>query len=87
MDNFKYLLAIFAFVGAMGFTLKFLYHMYNVVTNITGKSAYLLGPLVLFMPNQFNDFGNKHRTALGVPLFGLITCWLILYFTGEPSKV
>ena len=71
-----------AFVGAMALTAKAIYHMYHVVTNVTGKYASFLGPFLLFMPNQFNETGNKHRVALVPVLLGVLACWLVLFFAG-----
>jgi hypothetical protein len=69
--------------GAFMFTAKMLYHMYYVITNITGKYSSFFGPFILLMPNQFNSKGNEHRNAL-VPVFiGLILCWLILVLTSS----
>lgn len=71
---------LIAFIGAFVFTVKAVYHMYFVVTNITGKHGNFLGPFVLLMPSQFNAEGNKHRAALAPALFGVIVCWGALEF-------
>lgn len=59
-------------------TVKCIYHIWFVVTNIKGKFARILGPFLLFMPNQFNDVGNKHRALLFRAVIGVIGCWFIL---------
>ena len=77
---------VVAFVGAFFFTGKAIFHLYHVLTNVTGKYSGFFGPLLLLMPSQFNDKGNKHRVALGPTLFALMVCWFVLYFTGVVGK-
>lgn len=86
MEVLKIVLAISAFVGALILTAKAIYHMYYVVTNVTGKYSGLFGVLLLLMPSQFNEKGNKHRVALGPVLLGLMACWLVLYLAGAVNK-
>jgi len=69
---------LIAFIGAFVFTGKAIYHMYYVVTNITGKYGNFLGPFVLLMPSQFTAEGNKHRIALAPAIFGVIVCWVVI---------
>lgn len=71
-----------AFVGCMYFTCKALFHMYHVVTNVTGRYASLLGPFVLLSSSQFNSKGNQHRVALGPNLLGVALCWAVLFAVG-----
>lgn len=71
-----------AFAGGMYFTGKVIFHMYHVVTNITGRYASFLGPLLLLSPSQLNTKGNQHRLALGPALLGLAVCWAVLLAVG-----
>jgi len=67
MDVFKLSILgvmLVAFASAMYLTGKFIYHMLHIVRNVTGKYAYFLGALLLFMPSQFNEVGNLHRAKL-----------------------
>ncbi len=80
MSTIVLALLLIAFIGAFVFTCKAIYHMYYVVTNITGKYGNFLGPFVLFMPNQFTAEGNKHRVALAPAIFGVIVCWAVIFF-------
>ena len=86
MELLRIVLVIGAFVGAFIFTVKAIYHMYHVLTNVTGKHSGFFGAFLLLMPSQFNEKGNKHRVALGTTLLVVIACWLVLYFTGAVSK-
>ena len=79
-------LTVSAFVGALVFTAKAIYHTYHVVTNATGKYSGLFGVLLLLMPSQFNEKGNRHRIALGPTLLWLMACWLVLFLTGAVEK-
>jgi hypothetical protein len=80
MSTIVLALLLIAFVGAFVFTGKAIYHMYYVVTNITGKYGNFLGPFVLLMPSQFTPEGNKHRVALAPAIFGVIVCWAVILF-------
>lgn len=71
-------LFLIASVGAFVFTGKAIYHMYYVVTNITGKYGSFFGPFVLLMPSQFTAEGNKHRVALAPAIFGVIVCLAVM---------
>ena len=82
MEIVRIAVAIPAFIGAFFFTGKAIYHMFYVVTNITGKNASLLSPFVLLMPSQFNTLGNQHRVALGPSLLGIAVCWVLLFVSG-----
>ena len=86
MEILKFILALLAFVGALILTAKAIYHMYHVVTNVTGKYSGFFGALLLLMPSQFNEKGNKHRVALGPVLLGVMACWFVLYLTGAVKK-
>lgn len=72
---------LIAFIGCFIFTGKTIYHTWFIVTNIKGKYANYLGPLVFLMPSQLNDAGNKHRRSLGPALLGIIICWLVLFLS------
>ena len=78
MSTIVLALLLIAFFGAFVFTGKAIYHMFHVVTNITGKYANFLGPFLLFMPSQFTPEGNKHRVALGSTIIGVIVCWAVI---------
>lgn len=86
MEVLKQVLAISAFVGTLFFTAKAIYHTYHVVTNVTGKYSGFFGALLLLMPSQFNEKGNKHRVALGPAILALMACWLVLYLTGAVAR-
>ena len=86
IEGINKIIAILAFIGAFIFTIKTIYHMWFVVTNVTGKYASFLGAFLLFMPSQFNEIGNKHRIALGPALLGVMFCWAALFFTGVLDK-
>ena len=64
------------------FTCKALYHMFHIVTNASGRFANLLGPLVLLVPGQLTQEGERHRKPLGVALLGLAFGWLVLFAIG-----
>lgn len=66
---------VIAFPFAFYFVVRSIFHMYKVVTNITGKYASFYGPLLLLMPSQLNEKGNEHRIKL---LYCLV--WVILTF-------
>jgi hypothetical protein len=74
--------SVLAFMGAIYFTCKAIFHMYNVVTNVTGKYTSFFGPFSLFMASQFNSKGNQHRAALGPAILGLAICWAVLFALG-----
>ncbi len=82
METVRVVVVISASVGAFFFTGKTIYHFFYMVTNMTGKYASLFGPLALFMPNQFNAVGNRHRVALGPALLGVGVCWGLLFASG-----
>ena len=86
MEILKLILALLAFVGALILTATAIYHMYHAVTNVTGKYSGFFGALLLLMPSQFNEKGNKHRVALGPALLGVMACWFVLYLTGVVKK-
>jgi hypothetical protein len=52
------------FVFALYATGKVIFHMYKLVTNVTGTYASLFGAFLLFMPSQFNEEGNANRIIL-----------------------
>jgi hypothetical protein len=52
------------FIFAMYATGKVIFHMFKLVTNVTGTYASLFGAFLLFMPSQFNKEGNAHRVIL-----------------------
>ena len=85
MDTLRLVLAIAGLIGGFFFTGKAIYHAFYVVTNVTGKYANLFGPLVLFMPNQFNAEGNRHRSALWPALLGVAVCWGAIFASGAIS--
>ena len=72
MEMAQIAIAVLAFIACFVLTGKAIYHMWFVVTNVTGKYANFLGPLLLFMPNQFNEVDNKHRASLGSTLIRCI---------------
>lgn len=74
--------SVFAFLGAVYFTFKAIFHMYNVVTNITGTYTSFFGPFSLLLPSQLNAKGNQHREALGPAILGLAICWSVLFVLG-----
>ncbi|MDH5632102.1 MAG: hypothetical protein OEZ10_03825 [Gammaproteobacteria bacterium] len=82
VEIFRYVAVVVASIGALVFTVKAIYHMYNAVANVTGKYSGFFGAFLLFMPSQFNKEGNNHRTALGPSLLIVMACWLILFLTG-----
>ncbi len=86
MEVLKAIFTILAFVGALFFTAKAIYHTYHVVTNVTGKYSGFFSALLLLMPSQFNEQGNKHRVALGPTILALMACWLVLFLTGAVSR-
>lgn len=86
MEMAKIAISVLAFVACFVLIGKAIYHMWFVVTNVTGKYANFLGPLLLFMPNQFNEVGNKHRASLGLTLLGVLVCWLVLFLSGALEK-
>ena len=73
---------VLTFAVCVVLTIKMIYHMWYVITNITGKYSSFLVPFILFMPSQFNSLGNKHRLALLPTIFGISVCWLILVYFG-----
>lgn len=86
MDALKTVLTVSAFLGILAFTAKAIYHTYHILTNITGKYSGLFGVLLLLMPSQFNEKGNRHRIALGPAFLGLMACWVVLFLTGAVEK-
>jgi hypothetical protein len=56
--------ALIALLFTFYLTGKFTYHVYKLVSNCTGRYAFLFGPLLWFMPSQFNLEGNDHRIRL-----------------------
>ncbi len=86
MEIAQIAIVVVTFIACFILTGKAIYHMWFVVTNITGKYANFLGPLLLFMPSQFNDVGNKHRVSLGPTLIGVLVCWLVLFLSGALNK-
>ena len=62
------ILVLFGMFGLFPFALfatgKVIFHVYKVVTNVTGKYTSLFGAALLFMPSQFNEEGNFHRVQL-----------------------
>ncbi len=79
-------IVIITFIACVVLTGKAIYHMWFVVTNITGKYASFLGLLLLLMPSQFNEVGNKHRESLGPTVIGVLICWLILFLSEALNK-
>ena len=77
-----FIATIVAFAGGMYFTCKAIFHMYHVVTNVTGRYASFLGPFILLSPSHFNSKGNQHRVALGPVLLGLAASWAVLFAVG-----
>ena len=86
MDDINKTIAIIAFIGAFALTIKAIYHMYHIITNITGKYSSFFGAFLLLMPGQFNETGNKHRIAFGPTILGVMACWLALYLSGALDK-
>lgn len=82
MGMFRIAVEMSAVIGALFFTAKLIYHTYFVVTNVTGKYASLLGPLVLFIPGQLNASGNKHRAAMARAFLGVVSFWGLLFASG-----
>ena len=78
MELLKLIIVSAAGIGAFILTAKATYHMYHVVTNVTGKYSNFFGPLLLLMPSQFNEKGNRHRIALGPVLLWVMACWFVL---------
>jgi len=86
MELAQIAITVLASFACFVLTGKAIYHMWFVVTNVTGKHANFLGLLALFMPNQFNEVGNKHRASLGPTLIGVLACWLVLFLSGPLEK-
>lgn len=66
-------------------TCKAIYHMFHIVTNVSGRYATFLGPLALILPGQLTPEGERHRKPFGVALLGLVFGWFVLLATGAPG--
>jgi len=86
MNIAQTIILILAFIGAFGFTAKSIYHMYHIITNITGKHASFLAPFILLMPSQFNKVGNQHRIKLFPAILGVLICWVVLILVKENTN-
>lgn len=86
METVQIAIAVLVFIACSVLTGKAIHHMWFVVTNVTGKYANFLGPLLLLMPNQFNEVGKKHRASLTSTLIGVLVCWLVLFLSGALEK-
>ncbi len=75
-------LLLAGFGCAAVFTCKAIYHMFHIVTNVSGRHANFLGPLVLIVPGQLTPEGERHRKPLGISLVGLACGWLVLFAIG-----
>lgn len=51
-----------------------------MLNNTTGKYASFLTFLILFMPSQFNEEGNKHRNKLSPSIIGVAISWGVIFF-------
>ena len=69
------ILFAFAFYG----TGKFVYHMYKMIKNVTGKNASFLSAFLLVMPSQFSEEGNLHRVKLLRLLPWLVISYILLF--------
>ena len=83
MEIAKAIILIITFVTFFYLILKALYHGFNMINNVTGKYASFLGPLVLFMPSQFNEEGNKHRIKLYPHIIGAAVCSGVIFLLME----
>ena len=79
MELVKAIILLLAFVSCFYFTAKAIYHMFHMLNNIIGKYANFLAPLVLFMPSQFNEEGNKHRIKFYPSIIGVAISWGIIF--------
>ena len=61
---------------------KAIYHMYHIVTNVSGRYANFLGPFALIVPGQLTKEGERHRKPLGVALLGVAFGWFVLFAIG-----
>ena len=86
MEILKSIVIIIAFILIVIFVLKGIYHTYHLSMNTKGKYSSYLGFFLFFMPNQFNDIGNKHRISLIYSIAILGTCWFVLFITGALTK-
>lgn len=86
MDAIRLVLTFVGLIGGFFFTGKAVYHVFYLVTNVTGKYASFFGPFVLFMPNQFNAEGNRHRVALWPALLGVAVFWGVIFASGAISR-
>ena len=67
MELFKAIIlltVLAAFVYTFIAISRLIFNTFKVITNITGKYAPVLGPLILFMPTMFNEEGNRHRVRV-----------------------
>ena len=70
------------FSCAFIFTCKALFHMFHIVTNVSGRFANFLGPLVLIVPGQLTPEGERHRKPFGLALVGVALGWFVLFAIG-----
>jgi len=87
--NVELVLVIVQFVVfAVAFVLtgKAIFHVFKIVTNITGRWADFMGPLILFSPSQLNAEGNKHRLAFGRLFLPLVVSYIVLFGIGVYLK-
>ena len=75
-------LLLVSFGCAAIFMCKALYHIFHIVTNVSGRYANFLGPLALIVPGQLTPEGERHRKPLGVALLGLAFSWFVLFAIG-----
>ena len=81
MEIIKAIILLLAFISFLYFTGKTLYHGFNMINNVTGKYASFFAPLILFMPSQFNEEGNKHRVKFYSSIIGVAISWAIYFLT------
>ncbi len=74
-------ISLITFAFALYFMYKLIYHMYKLINNVTGKHAYLLGALLLFMPDQFNGEGNEHRVKVLSIFPKFLLCFVIAFLS------
>lgn len=72
-------LLLVAFPAAFYLTGKAIYNMFRVVTNVNGRYASLLGPILLLMPSMFNEIGNIYRVKLLRQLPWLFASYLVCF--------
>jgi len=64
------------------FTGKAIYHMFHIVTNVSGKHSSFLGPLVFVLPGQLTAEGERHRKPLVMSIIGVCVGWAAFFAVG-----